>query len=175
MIVEQKTYAQILIIVPTDFIFSGLYRQYAEVCPFLCMPSICAPDFRASLKKPEMLVDDKDIILLLDSYWQQLSSEEKKAVLDHELGHIANGDLERLAEKAKKGQVGSNAPDFTEESKADAYSSEMNGKKAMRGGLLKAMQTMVDGARARGLQYTLDQWIASDPVIKKRLAVLAAE
>ena len=172
MIVDQKTYAQILIVEPTDFIFRNVYKQYEEMCPFMCFPGIVASNFRASLKEPEKIVLNKDVILLLSSYWAQLSTDEKKAVLDHELGHIAKGHLKEIAEKVKNGTLGSNPVSEVKEKEADAYSVDMNGKAAMHNGLLKAVDTMIDAYRKQGYIATLDKVLAQDPILRNRLKVL---
>jgi hypothetical protein len=172
MIVEQKTYAQILIIDKEDFIFSNHYREYEAACPFLCFPGECAADFRASLKEPAGVVPNKDVILLLKPYWAMLSSEEKKAVLDHELGHISKGHLRETAEKMKNGTLGSNPVSEVKEKEADAYSSEMNGKQAMHDSLLKAVEVIIGGYRAKGYRVSMDQVLKGDPILRNRLAVL---
>lgn len=170
--VEQKTYAQVVIINKEDFIFSFHYGQYEAACPFMCFPGISAAQFRTSVKEPEKIVPNKDIILLLAPYWNKLTSDEKKAILDHELGHISKGHLKTLAEKIKNGTMGSNPVDETEEKEADAYSSDMNGKPAMHHALLKALDVMVDGYREKGYSVTVDKVLNSDKILRNRLAVL---
>lgn len=175
LIVEQKTYAQIVIIDKEDFIFSSEYGQYETMCPFMCFPGICAASFRTSVKEPEKIVPNKDVILLLAPYWKRLTPDEKKAILDHELGHISKGHLKLAAEKLAKGHTGASPVDETEEKEADAYSSEMNGKPAMYNGLLQALNLMVDGYRAKGYRITTDFVLSKDPILRNRLAVLSAE
>lgn len=175
MKVEQKSYAQIVIVGREDFIFSRTYREYEAACPFMCFPGMVAWDFRASLKRPDGILKNKDIILLLEDYWDLLSSEEKKAVLDHELGHISNGDLKAIEERLKRGQFGGMKVDEGEEKRADAYSSNLNGKKAMYQGLLKALQVIVEGYKKKGHRLSVSQVIDHDPIIKNRLNVLKEE
>lgn len=175
MIVEQKTYAQIIIIGVEDFIISSTYRAYESACPFLCFPGICATDFRASLREPEKVVANKDVILLLTDYWKLLSSDEKKAVLDHELGHIAKGHLKETAERIRSGNGGPSVVSEVKEKEADAYSAEMNGKPAMYNGLLKALDVIVEGIRTRGHKITAEEIIDRDHILKNRLEVLKSE
>ena len=175
MKVEQKSYAQILIVGKDDFIFSRIYREYEAMCPFMCFPGIVAWDFRASLKKPDGVVRDKDVILLLEDYWDLLAAEEKKAVLDHELGHISSGHLKVIAEQIKSGRYGGTKVDEGEEMEADAYSANLNGKKAMHHGLIKALEVIVLGYKEKGHRITLSQVIDNNPIIKNRLKVLAEE
>lgn len=113
--------------------------------------------------------------MLLSSYWAQLSSDEKKAVLDHELGHISKGHLKILAEKIKNGTIGSNPVSEVDEKEADAYSADMNGKPAMHHGLLKALDTMIQGARAKGYRVSIDDVLKADPILRNRLKVLSGE
>lgn len=175
MRVEQKSYAQIVIVDKDDFVFSHVYGQYEAMCPFMCFPGIVAPDFRASLKKPESIVNDKDIILLLEEYWGLLSHEEQKAVLDHELGHISSGHLKAIAEQLKRGNFGGPRVDEGDEKQADAYSASLNGKKAMYHSLIKAIDVMVGGYRAKGYRISTSAVIDGQPILKNRLAVLKEE
>jgi hypothetical protein len=174
MKVEQKSYAQILIVNKNDFIFSSHYKQYAEICPFMCFPAICASSFRVILKNPQEVLPDKDVILMLESYWIHLSSEEKKAILDHELGHISNGDLEDVTKKLKAGQK-ANEVDFDQERKADHYSVQLNGRKAMHNAMHRALEEMLAPLRAKGSRATVADILASDEIIRKRMAILAKE
>ena len=175
MKVEQKSYAQILILGKGDFIFSHIYHEYEAMCPFMCFPGIVAWDFRASLKKHDGIVRDKDVIMLLEDYWELLAPDERKAILDHELGHISSGHLKAIEEKIKQGRFGGTKVDQTEEMEADAYSANLNGKKAMHHGLIKALEVIVLGAKQKGQRVTISQVIDHNPIIKNRLQVLAAE
>lgn len=171
MKVEQKTYAQVIIASRDDFIFSSVYNQYEMMCPFLCFPGPIAADFRTTLKTPEDVVPNKDCILLLEDYWKLLASEEKKAILDHELGHIASGHLKKLWEYFQKN--GSPPPTSeVEEKEADAYSVDMNGSKAMHNGLLKALDVMVAGFKRKGYRVTAEEIIKKDSIIRNRLNLL---
>lgn len=173
MKVEQKSYAQIVIVAPQDFIFSQVWSQYEATCPFLCFPGMLAGDFRCSLKKPEEIVLNKDVILLLESYWNLLASEEKKAILDHELGHISSGHLKAIEEKIK--QQGKNfaaTVDENDEKEADAYSADINGSKAMHNGLMKALTVIVDGYKKKGYSINVSQALNGNTIIKNRLKVL---
>jgi hypothetical protein len=172
MHVEQKSYAQVLIVNKNDFIFSSAYKAYESACPFMCFPGVCAKDFSTSLKDPKAITPGKDVILLLESYWNDLDSDEKKAVLDHELGHITNGDLKKLAEKLAKNPFFRSSVDFNEERKADQYSVELNGAKAMYNGLQKALNVILAPLQAKGMRVTLKDVAANDPIIAKRLEIL---
>lgn len=176
MKVEQKTYAQVAIAARTDFIIGMIYDQYEAVCPFLCFPGILARDFRTSLRKPGEIMAEKDLILVLEDYWNLLSSEEKKAVLDHELGHIASGHLKAIEEKIKSGNLPTQAVVIeADEKEADAYSANLNGKKAMHAGLMKALDVIVKGYRKKGYRVKVSDVIAKDPVLRNRLKVLKEE
>lgn len=171
MKVEQKSYAQILIVSDEDFVIREHYLEFEQQCPFLCFHKVFITNFRTALKEPEFVDFDKDVILILEDYWNKLSSVEKKTILDHELGHIASGHLEESAEQFKKGNL-TNEPKLSEEVEADAYSVGMNGKKAMHAGLLKAIDVIAAGARKRGIPLTVEHWIKFDPIMRKRLEIL---
>jgi hypothetical protein len=177
MKVEQKTYAQIVIVETEDFIFSKVYRDYEAMCPFLCFPGMFAGDFRSSLRRAEEVMRDKDVILLLAPYWALLSTEEKKAVLDHELGHIASGHLKKTEEYVRRNGVPppNKGPNLKEESEADAYSVNLNGNKAMHHGLMKAVDVMLGAYRKKGYNIGIQQVIDNDPILKKRLEILSQE
>lgn len=172
MKIEQKTYAQILIVNKTDFIFSATYSEYEQMCPFLCFAGYFARDFRCSLKNPDGVVPEKDVILLLEDYWDLLTTDEKKAILDHELGHISNGDLKEIVTKIKKGENISTEVNEAHEKAADAYSADMNGSKAIYQGLMKALEVIVAGYRKKGYNITVDKVLATDKIIQNRLKVL---
>lgn len=174
MKVEQKSYAQILIVSPDDFISPAIYNFYERRCPFACFPGISAKNFRCILKNPEQVEPDKDLILLLEKYWNLLETNEKKAILDHELGHIVNGDLDRIAEYVKQGTV---PPVTTEtiEKAADAYSAELNGKKAMYHSLIKATTLVAISLRKEGEDITGQELINKYGILKRRLEILKEE
>lgn len=141
----------------------------------MCFPGIAAWDFRASLKKPDGIVRNKDVILVLEEYWDALASDEKKAILDHELGHISSGHLKAIEEKMKQGNFGATKVNQGEEMEADAYSANLNGKKAMHHGLVKALEVMIGGYKKKGYRISVSQVIDKDPIVKNRLKVLAEE
>ena len=141
----------------------------------MCFPGIVAWDFRASLKNRDGIVRDKDVILLLEDYWNMLAADEKKAVLDHELGHISEGHLKAVEEKIKRGGFGGTRVNQDEEMAADAYSANLNGKKAMHHGLVKALEVIVGGYKQKGHRLAISQVIDGNPIIKNRLKVLAEE
>lgn len=172
MKVEQKSYAQLIIANPQDFIFSYVYKQYEEMCPFLCFPGMFAGDFRCSVKQPELIQNDKDVILVLEDYWNLLTVEEKKSILDHELGHIASGHLKETEDKARRGEHISNEVSEVKEKEADAYSVNLNGNKAMHAGLMKALDVIVDGYRKKGYRLSVDKVIENDAILRNRLKVL---
>jgi hypothetical protein len=173
MRVEQKSYAQIVIVDRSDFIFGGIYDQYEAMCPFLCFPGMFAADFRGSTREPDLIQPDKDVILLLGPYWVLLATEEKKAILDHELGHISNGDLKKIEEKVRRtGRVTPSQVDQAEEMAADAYSSNLNGEAAIYEGLIKCLGIMVKGLKKRGYNLSVSEIINRDPIIRNRLNLL---
>lgn len=171
MEVEQKSYAQILIVTPDDFISKSYYKFYERACPFSCFPGMSAKDFRCILKDPDSVELDKDLILLLKEYWDLLPPNEQKAVLDHELGHIVNGDLERVAEDIKNG-IRYQLPNEDVEKAADAYSVELNGNKAMHSCLLKAADIIAGSLRKYGDDITGQEFIDKSGILKRRLKTL---
>lgn len=172
MHVEQKSYAQIIIVTQADFIFSSTYKEYERMCPFLCFPGMFARDFRCSVKEPGKLELNKDVILLLEPYWKLLPSEEQKSILDHELGHIASGHLKAIEEKVSRGERLHAEVNEADEKQADAYSVDLNGSKAMHNGLMKALDVIVKGYRDKGHRITVSQVIENDPILKRRLKVM---
>lgn len=171
MHVTQKSYAQILIVTPDDFISKSYYKFYESKCPFSCFPGMCAKDFRCILKDPDTVELDKDFILILKEYWDLLKPNEQKAILDHELGHIVNGDLERIAEDIKNG-IRYQLPNEDVEKAADAYSVELNGNKAMYNGLLKATDIVAGSLRKYGDDVTGQEIIDKSGILRRRLKTL---
>lgn len=177
MKVEQKSYAQIILLNPNDFIFSSLYGEYEMMCPFMCFPGIVAGNIRASLKRAEDMVLNKDVIFILEPYWNLLDTHEQKAILDHELGHIASGHLKVIEEKIRRAGSNNieNEVNEADEKQADAYSADMNGHKAMHGALLKALEVMVQGYKKKGYRISVDDIIKKDSILRNRLKVLKEE
>lgn len=170
MKVDQKSYAQVIVAERSDFILGSIYDQYEAVCPFLCFPGMFAGDFRGSVREPEAIVKNKDVILVLRPYWDLLETEEQKAVLDHELGHISEGHLKRIEEKIRRtGRGGSGEPDLTEEMEADAYSASLNGNKAIYHALHKVLDVMMGPYRKKGHNITIDYLLKHDHVMAARL------
>lgn len=167
MKVEQNQYAQVIFIDKSDIVEEEHYN-YLRMIAVGCSPSAGVDMFRTILVDPTCLVDGKHVIFLVNEKWNKLTSNAKKAFMDHEFGHIADGQLD--SEEAKQA-AGGVVVKLEWEYAADDFSVAKNGKETMYMGLLEGLKLFSRDPLYlnRGIDLT------EDVAIQKRLARLKPE
>lgn len=130
-------------------------------------------DISDSLKAVVASYKTGPTVVMLEDFFVDHSSEEVKAIMFHELGHVVNGDT------ASEPTTGRFVVDLDKELAADSYAAERTSPDAVKQGLLKCLQqqaVMVVKYAKKAKGQDPDKIFAmalKDEMIQKRLSALS--
>lgn len=171
MRLENNEFAQVIYLdkgdIVEDFIYDGL-----KTVAVGCSPAAGVEMFRTILTDPDILADGKHVIFLVNEVWNKLSSTAQKAIMDHEFGHIADGQLDS-EEMLKSTQDGGGGLVIKAEWEfaADDFSVSRNGRIVVFKALIETIKLFNQDQTYQDMGIDLSE----EPTIKRRLARLNSE
>ena len=170
MKVEQSEYGQIVFFSKDDFVDEGTF-SYIKMIGIGAISKMAVLNFKTILTDPDPLSEDKHLIFTVQEVWNALSASTQKAIMDHEFGHIADGQMDSETMKAAVENGGGAIVIPEWEFAADDFSAERNTKE----GTLKALLECTDLFSKDAMYTDLGIKLKDDPVISARLKRLGYE
>ncbi len=169
MKVEQTKYGQILYLEEGDIVDDDTYT-HLKLVGIGCFANVYVPMFRTIVSEPELLVDGKHVIFFVQETANRLTSTSLKVLLDHEFGHIADGQLDTPEMQNMSGEGGAVVkPEW--EYAADDFSVKLNGQKTVYEALKNSVHIFANNPIYIENGYDLTK----DPTIVSRLKRLEPE
>lgn len=140
MKVTQHQLATILSLVREDFI-SGDFYDYFNNIGVGAVPKTSIGDLKSCFADPDQIPEGKHIIFTTDDFWGQLGSQAQAVFMDHEFGHILDGQLD--SDKVTDGGGGAIVVQEWEFA-ADDNAVKHHGKEVVLKALLKAVDILYD-------------------------------